>query len=94
MQAIDEIVPTLLHALEDEQTSDTALDGLKQILRFVFKFSVVASLINFGGCCTKLPLLVIVSGLLLCYHISSLGLFNFHYRTYKRLQIVLDLSFR
>lgn len=32
MQAIDEIVPTLLHALEDEKTSDTALDGLKQIL--------------------------------------------------------------
>ncbi|XWS64788.1 hypothetical protein CRYUN_Cryun05aG0033900 [Craigia yunnanensis] len=33
MQAIDEIVPTLLHALEDDETSDTALDGLKQILR-------------------------------------------------------------
>lgn len=33
MQAIDEIVPTLLHALEDDNTSDTALDGLKQILR-------------------------------------------------------------
>ncbi|GAV69761.1 LOW QUALITY PROTEIN: DUF3554 domain-containing protein/CLASP_N domain-containing protein/HEAT_2 domain-containing protein [Cephalotus follicularis] len=32
MQAIDEIVPTLLDALEDDQTSDTALDGLKQIL--------------------------------------------------------------
>ncbi|RVX11358.1 Protein ILITYHIA [Vitis vinifera] len=32
MQAIDEIVPTLLHSLEDDQTSDTALDGLKQIL--------------------------------------------------------------
>ncbi|KAG7021005.1 Protein ILITYHIA [Cucurbita argyrosperma subsp. argyrosperma] len=32
MQAIDEIIPTLLHALEDEETSDTALDGLKQIL--------------------------------------------------------------
>ncbi|KAJ1414656.1 TOG domain [Sesbania bispinosa] len=32
MQAIDEIVPTLLHALEDDKTSDTALDGLKQIL--------------------------------------------------------------
>lgn len=32
MQAIDEIVPTLLHALEGD-TSDTALDGLKQILR-------------------------------------------------------------
>ncbi|XP_073263006.1 protein ILITYHIA isoform X7 [Populus alba] len=32
MQAIDEIVPTLLHALEDDETSDTALDGLKQIL--------------------------------------------------------------
>ncbi|KAJ8498675.1 hypothetical protein OPV22_009227 [Ensete ventricosum] len=32
MQAIDEIVPTLLHALEDDATSDTALDGLKQIL--------------------------------------------------------------
>lgn len=32
MQAIDEIVPTLLHALEDDDTSDTALDGLKQIL--------------------------------------------------------------
>lgn len=33
LQAIDEIVPTLLHALEDDKTSDTALDGLKQILR-------------------------------------------------------------
>lgn len=33
MQAIDEIIPTLLHALEDDETSDTALDGLKQILR-------------------------------------------------------------
>lgn len=32
MQAIDEIVPTLLHALEDEEASATALDGLKQIL--------------------------------------------------------------
>ncbi|KAI4350125.1 hypothetical protein L6164_010637 [Bauhinia variegata] len=32
MQAIDEIVPTLLHALDDDKTSDTALDGLKQIL--------------------------------------------------------------
>ncbi|KAF8017892.1 hypothetical protein BT93_H2950 [Corymbia citriodora subsp. variegata] len=32
MQAIDEIVPTLLRALEDDQSSDTALDGLKQIL--------------------------------------------------------------
>ncbi|XP_063940401.1 protein ILITYHIA isoform X2 [Daucus carota subsp. sativus] len=32
MQAIDEIVPTLLHALEDDKLSDTALDGLKQIL--------------------------------------------------------------
>ncbi|CAK9164333.1 unnamed protein product [Ilex paraguariensis] len=32
MQAIDEIVPTLLHALEDDETSDTGLDGLKQIL--------------------------------------------------------------
>ncbi|XP_058094955.1 protein ILITYHIA isoform X2 [Magnolia sinica] len=32
MQAIDEIVPTLLHALEENETSDTALDGLKQIL--------------------------------------------------------------
>ncbi|CAL0299511.1 unnamed protein product [Lupinus luteus] len=32
LQAIDEIVPTLLHALEDDKTSDTALDGLKQIL--------------------------------------------------------------
>ncbi|VFQ92643.1 unnamed protein product [Cuscuta campestris] len=32
LQAIDEIVPTLLHALEDDQLSNTALDGLKQIL--------------------------------------------------------------
>lgn len=35
LQAVDEIVPTLLHALEDDETSDTALDGLKQILRLV-----------------------------------------------------------
>jgi hypothetical protein len=33
MQAVDEIVPALLHALEDDETSTTALDGLKQILR-------------------------------------------------------------
>jgi len=39
MQAIDEIVPTLLHALEDDETSDTALDGLKQILRSVTLYS-------------------------------------------------------
>ncbi|CAI5932122.1 unnamed protein product, partial [Closterium sp. NIES-64] len=32
MQAIDEIVPALLHSLEDPHTSATALDGLKQIL--------------------------------------------------------------
>ena len=42
MQAIDEIVPTLLRALEDDQTSDTALDGLKQILRFDFQSFVTA----------------------------------------------------
>ncbi|KAG6752975.1 hypothetical protein POTOM_043019 [Populus tomentosa] len=35
MQAIDEIVPTLVHALEDDETSDTTLDGLKQILRTI-----------------------------------------------------------
>ncbi|CAL5331735.1 unnamed protein product [Camellia sinensis] len=33
LQAIDEIVPTLLQALEDDETSNTALDGLKQILK-------------------------------------------------------------
>lgn len=38
LQAIDEIVPTLLHALEDDATSDNALDGLKQILRLVSLF--------------------------------------------------------
>ncbi|KAL3681502.1 hypothetical protein R1sor_024458 [Riccia sorocarpa] len=32
LQAVDEIVPALLHALEDDTTSATALDGLKQIL--------------------------------------------------------------
>ncbi|CAI7810608.1 unnamed protein product [Closterium sp. NIES-54] len=32
MQAIDEIVPALLHSLEDPRTSAMALDGLKQIL--------------------------------------------------------------
>lgn len=32
MQAVDEIVPSLLNALESEETSATALDGLKQIL--------------------------------------------------------------
>lgn len=32
MQAIDEIVPTLLGSLENDELSDTALDGLKQIL--------------------------------------------------------------
>lgn len=32
MQSVDEIVPNLLQALEQEETSATALDGLKQIL--------------------------------------------------------------
>lgn len=45
MQAIDEIVPTLLHALEDDETSDTALDGLKQILRSVLFLEGVSILI-------------------------------------------------
>ena len=36
MQAVDEIVPSLLNALEKDETSATALDGLKQILRLVF----------------------------------------------------------
>lgn len=40
MQAIDEIVPTLLHALEDDKTSDTALDGLKQILRYIHLYII------------------------------------------------------
>lgn len=35
MQAIDEIVPTLLRANEDDETSDTALEGLQNILRFL-----------------------------------------------------------
>lgn len=48
MQAIDEIVPTLLHALEDDQTSDTALDGLKQILRSVL-LSFMGLLIFFNN---------------------------------------------
>jgi hypothetical protein len=35
MQAFDEIVPTLLRANEDDETSDTALEGLQNILRFL-----------------------------------------------------------
>lgn len=31
---MDEIIPTLLEALEDAEMSTTALDGLKQIIRF------------------------------------------------------------
>lgn len=31
---MDEIIPTLLEALEDDEMSTTALDGLKQIIRF------------------------------------------------------------
>ena len=38
MQAVDEIVPSLLNALERDETSATALDGLKQILRLVDHF--------------------------------------------------------
>ncbi|XP_019174225.1 PREDICTED: eIF-2-alpha kinase activator GCN1-like [Ipomoea nil] len=45
MQAIDEIVPTLLHALDDDQISDTALDGLKQILRL----KTVCSVFSLGA---------------------------------------------
>lgn len=41
MQAIDEIVPTLLHALEEDETAYTALDGLKQILRFPCLISLI-----------------------------------------------------
>lgn len=51
MQAIDEIIPTLLHALEDDQTSDTALDGLKQILRLGYSMSCI-------NCCTFLDVLL------------------------------------
>lgn len=36
---MDEIIPTLLEALEDDEMSTTALDGLKQIIRFSFTCS-------------------------------------------------------
>ncbi|KAK9083066.1 hypothetical protein Scep_029537 [Stephania cephalantha] len=48
MQAIDEIVPTLLHALEDDETSDTALDGLKQILS-AFNVHALGALAEVAG---------------------------------------------
>lgn len=32
---MDEIIPTLMEALEDDEMSTTALDGLKQIIRFL-----------------------------------------------------------
>ncbi|CAN6724947.1 unnamed protein product [Malus baccata var. baccata] len=48
MQAIDEIVPTLLRALEDDQTSDTALDDLKQILS-AFKARALGAVAEVAG---------------------------------------------
>ncbi|CAL5383747.1 unnamed protein product [Camellia sinensis] len=48
LQAIDEIVPTLLHALEDDETSDTALDGLKQILK-AFNAHALGALAEVAG---------------------------------------------
>ncbi|XP_074560484.1 uncharacterized protein LOC141816642 isoform X2 [Curcuma longa] len=52
-QAIDEIVPTLLHALEDDETSNTPLDRLKQIL----SVSIVAILSHILPKLVQLPLL-------------------------------------
>ncbi|CAL5321385.1 unnamed protein product [Camellia sinensis] len=48
LQVIDEIVPTLLHALEDDETSDTALDGLKQILK-AFNAHTLGALAEVAG---------------------------------------------
>ncbi|KAF3790933.1 eIF-2-alpha kinase activator [Nymphaea thermarum] len=48
MQAVDEIVPTLLHALEDDETSDTALDGLRQILS-AFNAHAIGALAEVAG---------------------------------------------
>ena len=49
MQAIDEIVPALLHALEDPHLSATALDGLKQILRCAIRGQTKAGGEGGGG---------------------------------------------
>ncbi|KAG4916996.1 hypothetical protein JHK87_054553 [Glycine soja] len=67
MLAIDEIVPTLLHALEDDETSDTALDGLKQILS-AFNAHALGALAVVAGpgldfhLCTVLPPLLSAMG--------------------------------
>ncbi|CAA7390601.1 unnamed protein product [Spirodela intermedia] len=67
LQAIDEIVPTLLHALEDDETSHTALDGLKQILS-AFNAHALGALAEVAGPAlnfhlgTMLPPLVIAMG--------------------------------
>lgn len=74
---MDEIIPTLLEALEDDEMSNTALDGLKQIIRFSFTCS--------SGSCSRFPFKVFwfaeltfgisVLGQLLFFRISCPSLF-------------------
>ncbi|KAH0448399.1 hypothetical protein IEQ34_022199 [Dendrobium chrysotoxum] len=102
MQAIDDIVPTLLKALEDEETSDKALDGLKQILS-AFSAHALGALADVAGSAlnfhvgTILPALLVGMGddneprklqRLLCWLLTKMGLKRFFPSCLKELLTV------
>ncbi|CAL5385302.1 unnamed protein product [Camellia sinensis] len=89
VQAIDEIVPTLLHALEDDDTSDTALDGLKQILK-AFNAHALRALVEVAGPGLDFHLSTVVPTLLTAMDDGNMEVQNLAKKAAKTVVLVID----
>ncbi|CAL5435601.1 unnamed protein product [Camellia sinensis] len=89
LQAIDEIVPTLLHALEDDETSDIALDGLKQILK-AFNVHSLGALAEVAGPGLDFHLSTVVPALLTAMDNDNMEVQNLAKKAAETVVLVID----
>ncbi|CAL5321820.1 unnamed protein product [Camellia sinensis] len=89
LQAIDEIVPTLLHALEDDEASDTALDGLKQILK-AFNAHALGALAEVAGPGLDFQLSTVVPALLTAMDDGNMEVQNLAKKAAETVVLVID----
>ncbi|CAL5421339.1 unnamed protein product [Camellia sinensis] len=89
LQAIDEIVPTLLHALEDDEASDTALDGLKQILK-AFNAHALGALAEVAGPGLDFHLSTVVPALLTAMDDDNMEVQNLAKKAAETVVLVID----
>ncbi|CAL5431683.1 unnamed protein product [Camellia sinensis] len=89
LQAIDEIVPTLLHALEEDETSDIALDGLKQILK-AFNVHSLGALAEVAGLGLDFHLSTVVPALLTAMDDDNMEVQNLAKKAAETVVLVID----